>query len=133
MINCSRETKYDKTNTGHEKELLKLWDTLMPNTELTNRISNDWIKIGFQANDPATDFRGAGILGLQQLVSMVCWSDLTKRKVVHTMYKDSTNEQHWYFFCCAGLNITGKLINCLQPSQERREECYKSSLDEAML
>jgi hypothetical protein len=30
-------------------------------------VSEQWISIGFQANDPATDFRGAGYLGLINL------------------------------------------------------------------
>ena len=28
----------------------------------------EWVDIGFQGKDPATDFRGAGTLGLEQLL-----------------------------------------------------------------
>jgi len=31
------------------------------------RLSDDWTMIGFQGRDPATDFRGMGVLGLHQV------------------------------------------------------------------
>ena len=36
----------------------------MPGTELESRHTKQWQEIGFQGKDPATDFRGMGILGL---------------------------------------------------------------------
>ena len=44
----------------------QLWNNLMKR-ELTARISKDWQEIGFQGNNPATDFRGMGLLGLKCL------------------------------------------------------------------
>ncbi len=32
------------------------------------RVTNEWQKMGFQGNDPATDFRSAGMLGLDWLL-----------------------------------------------------------------
>ena len=29
-----------------------------------------WVDIGFQGKDPSTDFRGAGMLGLEQLLAI---------------------------------------------------------------
>ena len=40
----------------------------MPATELMDRITPQWQDIGFQGNNPATDFRGMGLLGLQALL-----------------------------------------------------------------
>jgi hypothetical protein len=37
---------------------------LKPEKEISKRITNEWQEIGFQGNDPATDFRGTGLLGL---------------------------------------------------------------------
>jgi len=48
--------------------LVQLWSSLQPDVMLTERISAQWTDIGFQGNDPATDFRGMGILGLLNLV-----------------------------------------------------------------
>ncbi|MFH4975891.1 hypothetical protein AB6A40_002600 [Gnathostoma spinigerum] len=63
-----RAEKYDRNNPKHEKKLLKLWQLLMPNVELCDRKSSQWEEIGFQGQDPATDFRGMGILALEQLL-----------------------------------------------------------------
>ena len=40
--------------------LFQLWKQLKPEEELTNRISKQWTEIGFQGDDPMTDFRGYG-------------------------------------------------------------------------
>lgn len=47
---------------------LKLWAYLMPDTELEARLTRQWGDIGFQGNDPASDFRGMGMQGLDDLV-----------------------------------------------------------------
>jgi hypothetical protein len=62
-----RTTGYDSSNTEHEQKLLELWSLLMPARELESRVSNSWKNIGFQGDDPKTDFRGMGILGLENL------------------------------------------------------------------
>lgn len=47
---------------------LQLWDLLMPTVKLESRITKQWGDIGFQGDDPKTDFRGMGLLGLINLV-----------------------------------------------------------------
>lgn len=69
-IRFARTSKYDKKNDEHEEKLQKLWSTLKPDEELAERLTKKWIDIGFQGADPATDFRGSGILGLDQLLSV---------------------------------------------------------------
>ena len=46
---------------------VQLWDLLMPSVPLESRTTKQWQQIGFQGADPATDFRGMGMLGLQCL------------------------------------------------------------------
>lgn len=46
---------------------LQLWKFLKPDTPLASRISKQWCEIGFQGDDPKTDFRGMGLLGLYNL------------------------------------------------------------------
>ena len=98
---------------------MSLWTSLMPDRQIKDRISRDWIDIGFQGADPATDFRGAGYLGLAQLVKMCSTEDNTvrKRSQVEEMFKDSRqdlHDDHWYFFAVTGLNITQKLLHSLK-------------------
>lgn len=40
----------------------------MPDEPLKDRITRQWGEIGFQGDDPKTDFRGMGILGLNNLM-----------------------------------------------------------------
>ena len=62
-----RQTAFDSDDDTHEDELAALWKHLQPDRELTSRLSNDWGDIGFQGEDPKTDFRGMGMLGLRNL------------------------------------------------------------------
>ena len=47
--------------------LMEIWTFLRPDRKIKARKSEEWIEIGFQVEDPATDFRGAGVLGLLNL------------------------------------------------------------------
>jgi len=96
--------KYDKKNSEHEAKLQKLWSTLKPDEALSERLTKKWIDIGFQGADPSTDFRGSGILGLDQLLTVT--TEEPYKTTGLEMYQDSTNEAHWYFFSVTGINIT---------------------------
>ena len=84
---------------------MRLWKNLRPNTPLKDRKSMEWVDIGFQGKDPATDFRGAGTLGLQQLLAITDENSKYRKEALR-MYRDSINVKHWYFFAASGLNIT---------------------------
>ena len=52
------------------------------------------------------------------------------------MFRDSINEQNWYFFAVTGINITVSLINCIQFNPEkavRPEDSYKAKIDSHLL
>lgn len=53
-----RRIQFDNTNADHENKLLKLWRLLMPTQPLDKRVTKQWQDIGFQGEDPMTDFRG---------------------------------------------------------------------------
>jgi hypothetical protein len=40
-------TKYDKKDPKMEGELMQLWEALMPDRSIKDRISKEWIDIGF--------------------------------------------------------------------------------------
>ena len=84
--------------------LMDLWKTLKPNEELTDRLSKQWIDIGFQGQDPATDFRGSGLLGLKMLHTLC--TDTRYRSKALQMYEASTVKEQWFFFAVTGINIT---------------------------
>lgn len=57
-IEAIRQTAYDYENFEHETKLLKLWNLLMPTQPLEKRITMQWQDIGFQGDNPMSDFRG---------------------------------------------------------------------------
>ena len=56
---------YSEKCSLYEEMLMRLWTNLKPESKLRGRKTEQWIDIGFQGKDPATDFRGAGVLGLE--------------------------------------------------------------------
>lgn len=60
---------YQSSAQEHIFLLNKLWNVMKPNIVRTGgMITADWGLLGFQGNDPATDFRGMGVLSLLQLI-----------------------------------------------------------------
>lgn len=53
-----RVIPFDNRNSDHENKLLKLWRLLKPDEKLERRVTKQWQDIGFQGDDPMTDFRG---------------------------------------------------------------------------
>merc|ERR1719259_1454652 len=62
-----RSEAFNENNLDHEMSLLQLWTLLKPDTPLHKRVTKQWQTIGFQGEDPKTDFRGMGMLGLSNL------------------------------------------------------------------
>lgn len=79
---------------------MQIWQNLKPHEKLEARVSDQWISIGFQVNDPATDFRGAGYLGLLNLYHFSFTENCKK------IFSIAVNPKTEYFFCSAGLFIT---------------------------
>jgi len=68
------------------------------------RFGQHWEEIGFQGTDPATDFRGVGILGLFQLTFFVVTPETWKLcKQIYDLSLDSV--QH-FPFAIMSMNIT---------------------------
>ncbi|KAG0023459.1 ELMO domain-containing protein 1 [Podila clonocystis] len=112
-INQRVHTKYDSTNPTHERKLLLLWDLLCPNEKLTGRYTKQWTEIGFQGKDPATDFRGMGMLGLDDLAYYAKYYPLSSKKALEC----SHHETQWYSFAIVGINITAFAVQTLRTRQ----------------
>ena len=74
---------YDKTRKDHEDKLMQLWKNLKPEKQLGERMTENWIDIGFQAKDPSTDFRGAGLLGFELLFGITGGKHKESDQVFH--------------------------------------------------
>uniref|UniRef100_A0A914GWU0 ELMO domain-containing protein n=1 Tax=Globodera rostochiensis TaxID=31243 RepID=A0A914GWU0_GLORO len=86
----------------HEWELLRLWKLLKSEEPLTGRRSEQWQEIGFQGDDPATDFRGMGMLGLDQLVFFAQFDTANCHRVLSLSYHPTIG----FPFTVCGITIT---------------------------
>eukprot|EP00049_Salpingoeca_infusionum_P000867 m.42994 g.42994 ORF g.42994 m.42994 type:complete len:266 (+) comp10754_c0_seq1:105-902(+) len=92
-----------------EEMLSAIWKSLMPGIALSNRVSKEWQRIGFQGSDPVTDFRGMGELALRTL----CYVSQHKRDVAETCFrKDDTPTS--YSYAIAGINICQTTLQLLK-------------------
>jgi len=99
-----RQTPFDSANENHEAELAKLWSDLKPHQKLSGRISADWGEIGFQGEDPKTDFRGMGLLGLRNVsfyAGEASFCPSARRSLLR-----SHHPQYWYSWAIVGINLT---------------------------
>eukprot|EP00039_Didymoeca_costata_P016442 m.296747 g.296747 ORF g.296747 m.296747 type:complete len:335 (+) comp16393_c7_seq1:415-1419(+) len=69
IIDSKAAAQFQEGNPDHEAMLVELWSLLQPDVPF-ERKSKNWSDIGFQGKDPATDFRGQGLLGLQNFLFM---------------------------------------------------------------
>ncbi|XP_030374209.1 ELMO domain-containing protein 2 [Scaptodrosophila lebanonensis] len=105
-----RAEKYDAENPEHEQKLLQLWRLLMPEEPLTARITKQWQDIGFQGDDPKTDFRGMGMLGLENLLYFArVYNDAAKHVLLH-----SKHPTLGYTFAIVGINLTSMAFKFLK-------------------
>uniref|UniRef100_A0A452TTL1 ELMO domain containing 1 n=1 Tax=Ursus maritimus TaxID=29073 RepID=A0A452TTL1_URSMA len=121
-----RREPYDSDNPQHEEMLLKLWKFLKPNTPLESRISKQWCEIGFQGDDPKTDFRGMGLLGLYNLQYFAERDAAAAQQVLSDSLHPKCSKfskAEWekkrmdkaigYSFAIVGINITDLAYNLL--------------------
>ena len=79
---------------------MDIWTMLRPDKKIKARKSEEWIEIGFQVEDPSTDFRGAGSLGL---INLHGWVSKDKGKEA---FKVADTQGTDYFFASASLFMT---------------------------
>ncbi|MGH0128470.1 UNVERIFIED_CONTAM: hypothetical protein FKN15_034928 [Acipenser sinensis] len=105
-----RKQTFDSENKEHENKLLKLWSLLMPQVKLESRITKQWGDIGFQGDDPKTDFRGMGMLGLTNLVFFSEHHSEAARRVL----SHSNHPKLGYSYAIVGINLTEMAYSLLK-------------------
>ncbi|CAD6991581.1 unnamed protein product [Ceratitis capitata] len=105
-----RAEPYDANNLVHEQKLLELWNRLMPEEPLEGRITKQWQEIGFQGDDPKTDFRGMGLLGLENLL----YFSREYRDAAHHVLLHSKHPVYGYTFAIVGINLTAMAYRLLK-------------------
>ena len=71
--------------------------------ELKKRVCDQWKEMGFQGQDPATDFRGMGLLGLYNLLYIAENHPVIFRRIVK---EQSSRDDNDYPVAVTGISIT---------------------------
>jgi len=94
----------------HEDMLESLWGELLPDVQREGgRVTREWGRLGFQQSEPATDFRGGGILALHQLLAFA----RSRPTIARAMLVEPTSESARYPWACVGINITSEALKLL--------------------
>lgn len=117
-IRLLRDEPYRRESSSHEETLLRLWRAVFPSTTLEARVSEQWKLLGFQGTDPATDFRGMGMLGLRTLVYAAEEHREVFRRIVSVQ---AERKERDYPVAVAGINITQLLYELLEVDREDGE------------
>jgi hypothetical protein len=112
MVTRRKATAYDANNGEHEAMLLALWSALMPEQTLTARKTKQWGQIGFQGSDPASDFRGMGVLGLEQLLHFASRHAAEAKHALQLSLGDGS-PLSGFPFAITGINITSVMMTAL--------------------
>jgi hypothetical protein len=91
---------------------------LSPSVPLSSRHSADWGQLGFQGENPATDFRAGGLLSLLNLVAFASQCGLDAGRV---LAESRAGGMQWFPFAITGINLTADLVKL---SRERVLDAY---------
>lgn len=109
-VDLIRSIQYDETNDEHENSLKKLWCLIKKDDELNERHTSRWNEIGFQGTNPATDFRGMGILGLKNMIYLLEKKETIGMKI----YGQSNHPQYGFSFAIMAINFTSTCFDLLR-------------------
>ncbi|GMH21635.1 hypothetical protein Nepgr_023477 [Nepenthes gracilis] len=105
------DVTYDSSNPLHQEALLALWNAAFPDEKLCGLISEQWKEMGWQGKDPSTDFRGGGLISLENLLFL---ARKFPKSFQDLLRKQEGDRSLWeYPFAVAGVNITFMLIQML--------------------
>uniref|UniRef100_UPI003AAC2D9C ELMO domain-containing protein 2 isoform X1 n=1 Tax=Centroberyx gerrardi TaxID=166262 RepID=UPI003AAC2D9C len=105
-----RKEVFNSEKVEHEAMLLKLWDLLMPAVKLESRVTKQWGDIGFQGDDPKTDFRGMGMLGL---INLVFFSE-NYTEEARQVLSHANHPKLGYSYAIVGINLTEMAYSLLK-------------------
>ncbi|CAD7699994.1 unnamed protein product [Ostreobium quekettii] len=95
---------YDASEPEQQEALERLWRASFPEMEYCGSRSPQWKEMGWQGEDPGTDFRGGGYLALQNLLYL---AEDNRDTFQQLMTKTVGQRSDWeYPFAVAGVNVT---------------------------
>lgn len=114
LVDEFQKRSFDKGNEHHKVILENLWYNMMPGIKRsTNFVSEEWGELGFQGKDPTTDFRGMGMLGLEQLVYFSEKRPETARRIL----TESHHPMRYFPYATVGINFTAFVLELLRETR----------------
>ncbi|KAI5659548.1 hypothetical protein M9H77_28341 [Catharanthus roseus] len=102
---------FDSSFSEHQDALRQLWRLSYPDRDLPSLKSELWKDMGWQGNDPSTDFRGGGFISLE---NMIFFAKMYPEAFQNLLHKRDGNRSDWeYPFAVAGINISFMLVQML--------------------
>ncbi|XP_010474988.1 PREDICTED: ELMO domain-containing protein A-like isoform X3 [Camelina sativa] len=112
---------FDETRIDHQESLKSLWNVAYPNVSLTGLVTEQWKEMGWQGPNPSTDFRGCGIIALENLLFSARTYPGCFRRL---LFKQRGDRAKWeYPFAVAGINISFMLIQMLDLQNNAKPKC----------
>ncbi|XP_032869985.1 ELMO domain-containing protein 3 isoform X1 [Amblyraja radiata] len=115
LVFAIAQCSLDNNQKVHIRVLQTIYKKLTGAKFDSARYGTHWEQLGFQGEDPGTDLRGTGFLGLMHTLYMVM--DLQTLPLARDIYKLSHHPTQNFPFCLMSINITRIAIQAL------REEC----------
>ncbi|KAJ5073685.1 hypothetical protein M0811_08522 [Anaeramoeba ignava] len=106
-----RAEKFDPTKNTHLELLSSVWENFIDDSDETFILDRKWKRLGFQRNDPTTDFRGMGLLGVRNLAFFVKKYPSLAKFALESSY--DTESRSFYPFAATGFNITSFALDLL--------------------
>lgn len=115
--------RFDPESQEHIDMMQKLWDITFPGLRFEGLVNTKWEEMGWQGKDPSTDFRGGGLLSVQNLIYLSDRYPEHYHCLLHKI-RGPRMAKHEYPFAVAGVNLTYMLLELLEIP--RAPECPKS-------
>ncbi|XP_041003415.1 ELMO domain-containing protein A-like isoform X3 [Juglans microcarpa x Juglans regia] len=108
------QVPFEETWPDHQEALRALWHAAFPNIAFKGLISEQWKEMGWQGPNPSTDFRGCGLISLENLLFFSRTYPASFRRL---LFKQGGKRAAWeYPFAVAGINVSFMLIQMLDLS-----------------
>eukprot|EP00386_Alphamonas_edax_P008383 GDKI01027497.1.p1 GENE.GDKI01027497.1~~GDKI01027497.1.p1 ORF type:complete len:283 (-),score=63.78 GDKI01027497.1:324-1172(-) len=106
---------YDDGNETHEQLLYRYWALAFPNEPKANSSSPRWKKLGFQSNNPRTDFRGGGVFSLRNMVYL---AENYRHEFTRMLAESQSTDMMEYPLSAALINVSQLVVLFLQLNEE---------------
>lgn len=128
LVDDLQKLSFDKGNDSHNALLETLWSNMKPGMKRSRVfVSEEWGELGFQGKDPTTDFRGMGMLGLQQLLY---FSEKRPASAIRIL-TESHHPVRYFPYATVGINFSAFVMELFR--ETRMHSVIFKALDRVIL